>query len=115
MLFYLVISSSCDLMIMLHDSYLSRIFQVHYIHVTLCMHGLLVHDLSSRLFLLLLLLSVLDTTKHIVLMSYLLLLYFHILSFIVLFPSCALAGPLLTDPYYIFQYLDQKAGIESCS
>ena len=55
--------------------------------------------------LLLLILSVLDTAKHIVLMSYLLLMYLHILSFIVLFPSCTLAGPLLPD-FIIFQYLD---------
>ena len=115
MLFYLVISSSYDLVIMLHDSYLFRTFHVHYIHVTLCMHGLLVHDLSSRLFLLLLLPSVLDTAKYIVLMSCLLLLLFHILSFIILFPSCTLASPLLTDLYIIFHYLDQEAGIESCS
>ena len=76
---------------------------------------LLVHDLSSRLFLLLLLLSVLDTVKHIILMSYLLLLHLHIFSFVVLFPSCTLASPLLTDLYYIFQYLDLDAGIESFS
>jgi len=82
MLFYLVILSSCDLVIMLHDSYLSRTSHIHYIHVTPCMHDLIVHDLSSRLFLLLLLLSVLDTVKHIMLMSYLLLLHFHILSFL---------------------------------
>jgi len=102
-------------MIMLHDSYLSRTSHVHYIYVTSCMHGFIVHDLSSRLFLLLLLLLVLDTAKYIVLMSYLLLLHFHILSFIVLFPSCTLASLLLTDLYIIFQYLDQEAGIESYS
>ena len=103
------------LVIMLHDSFLSRTFHVHYIHITLCMHGLLVHDLSSWLFLLLLLLSVLDTAKHIILMSYLLFLHFHILSLIVLFPSCTLASPLLTDFYIIFQYLDLDADIESFS
>ena len=108
-----MISSSWDLVIMFHDSYLSRTSHVHYIHVTPCMHDFIVHDLSSRLFLLLLLLSVLDISKHIVLMSYLLLLHFHILSFIVLFPLCTLTSSLLTDLYIIFQYLDQEAGIES--
>jgi len=47
MLFYLVISSSIDFVIMLHHSYSSRTLHVHYIHVTLCMHDFLVHDLSS--------------------------------------------------------------------
>ena len=103
MLFYLVISCSCDLVIMLHDSFLSRTSHVHYIHVIIpCMHGLIVHDLSSRLFMLLLLPSVLDTAKHIILMSYLLFLHLHILSFTVLFLLCTLAGPLLMDLYIIF-------------
>ena len=31
-----------------------------------------------------------------------LLLHFHILSFTILFSSCTLAGPLLTDHYYYF-------------
>ena len=74
-----------NLVIILHSSYSSRISHVHYIHVTPCMHDLIVYDLSSWLFLLLLLLSVIDTTKHIMLMSYLLLLHLHILSFIILF------------------------------
>ena len=79
MLFYLVISSSCDLVIMLHESYLSRTFHVHYIHGTLCMHSLLVHDLSSWLILLLLLLLILDTTYVLLIVttfSYSLLLFF---------------------------------------
>ena len=54
---------SCDYVT---RQYLFRTFHVHYIYVTLCMHGLLAHDLSSWLFLLLLLLSVFDTDKHIV-------------------------------------------------
>ena len=103
------------LVIILHDSYLSRTSHAHYIHVTPCMYDLIVHDLSSWLFLLLLLFSVLDTAKHIMLMSYLLLLHFHILSFIILLPSCALVGPLMTDLYIIFQYLDQEAGKKSYS
>jgi len=65
-LFYLVISCSCDLVIMLRDSYSSRTIHVSYIHVTTCMHDLLVYDLSFWFFLLLLLLSVLDTANHIV-------------------------------------------------
>jgi len=82
------------LVIMLHDSYLSKTSHVHYIHITPCMHGLIVHDLSFWLFLLLLLPSVLDTAKHIIFMSYLLLLHLYILSFTVLFPSCTLTGLL---------------------
>jgi len=115
MMFYLVISCSSDLVIILHSSYSSRTSYIHYIYVTPCMHGLTIHDQSSRLFLLFLFFLVLDIVKHIVLMSYLLLLLFHILSFIVLFPSCTLVGLLLTDLYFNFQYLDQKASIESCS
>jgi len=79
-LFYLVILSSCVLVIMLHDSYLSRTSHIHYICITPCIHDFIVHDWSSRLFLVLLLPSVLDIAKHIILMSYLLLLHFHILS-----------------------------------
>ena len=55
------------LVFMLHDSYSSRTSRVHYIHVTTCIHGLIIHDLSFWLFLLLLLHSVLDAANHIVL------------------------------------------------
>ena len=81
MLFHLVISSSCEPVTMWHDSYLSRMSHVHYIHVTPCMHGLIVHDLSFWLFLLLLLPLVIDTAKHTILMSYLLLQHLHILFY----------------------------------
>ena len=67
MLFYLVISCSCDFVIILHNSYSSRISHVHYIHVITFMHGLIVHDLSSWLFMLLLSLLVFDTINHIIL------------------------------------------------
>ena len=115
MLFYFVNSSSCDLVIMLHDSYLSRTFYIHYIHVTLCMHNLLVHDLSSWLFLLLLLLSVLDTAKHIMLMSYLLFYIFIFSLWSFVFLRVLLLVHFWRTFYIIFQYLDQKVGIESCS
>ena len=101
MLFFLVISCSYDLVIILHNSYSYRTSHIHYLHVTLCMHGLHVHDLSSQLFLLLFLFLVLDTAKHIVLMFYLLLLHLHILPFTILFPLCTLTGPLLMDLYYL--------------
>jgi len=101
MLFYLVISCSYNLVIILHNSYSSGISHVCYIcHI---MHARSYCTWSIILiFFLLLLLSVLDTAKHIVLMSYLLLLHLRILFFIVLFPSCTLAGLLLTDHYYYY-------------
>ena len=98
---------SCDLVIMLHDSYSSRTIRVHYIHVRTCMHGLLVHDLSSWLFLLMLLLSVLDTANHIVLIismpyftvaafSYSLLLFFFLRVLLLVW---------FWQTFIIFQYL----------
>jgi len=108
MLFYLVISSSCDLVIMLHYSYLFRMSHVHYIHVTPYMHGLVVHDLSSWLFLLLLLPSVLDTTKHIILMSYLRY-YIFIFSLLLFFSLHVLLLVCFCRTFILFfQYLDQK-------
>ena len=99
-----MISCSCDLVITLHDSYSSKTSHVHYIHITPCTYDLLVHDLSSRLFLLLLLLSVFDTAKHFVLiisMPYWTVTVFSYSLFYCLFlSSCTLVGPLLTDLYY---------------
>ena len=102
-LFYLVISCSYDLMIMLHDNYSSRTSHVHYIYVTTCMHSLPVHDLSSQLFLLLLLLSVLDTATHIVLiisMPYLYCYCIFTFSFLLFFPFVYSCWSALTDLYY---------------
>ena len=97
------------LVIILHDSYLSRTSHVHYIHVTPCMHDLIVHDLS------------LDYSCDCYYIQFLIFPYilflcptycyyifiFSLLSFFFL--------RVLLDLYIIFQYLDQEAGIESCS
>jgi len=48
LLFYLVVSCSCNLVIMLYDSYSSRTSHVHYIHVRPCMHGRLAQNPLSR-------------------------------------------------------------------
>jgi len=66
------------------------------------------------IFLSLLLLSVLDTANHIVLMSYLLLLHLHILSFNILFSRVLLLVHFWWT-FIIFYYRDQKASIESWS
>jgi len=105
------------LVIILQNSYSSRTSNVHYIYATPCMHGLLVHDLSSQfscyyyyfqfsILLIILFLLFQCPTRAVTAFSY--------SFFTILFPPCTLAGPLLTD-FIIFQYLDQKAGIESWS
>ena len=97
--YYLVISCSCDFMIMLHDSYSFRTSHVHCIHVTLCMHDFLVHDLSSyypcycyyfQFSILPNILFLCPTYCY----------YIFIFSPYCSFPSCTLAGPLLTNLYY---------------
>ena len=90
------------IVIMWHDNYLSRIFHVHYIYVTPCMHDFIVHDLSSRFFLLLLSLSVLNNTNHIVLTISIPYLCYYYIFFIFFFycPSCTFVGQLLMDLYY---------------
>jgi len=110
---------SCDLEFLWSCDYVTRQLLVQDVSCSLytchTMHARSYCTWSiSWLFLWLLLHSVLDISIHIVLMSYLLLLHLHIL-FYCSFPSCTLASPLLTDLYIIFQYLDQEAGIESCS
>ena len=97
------------LMIMLHDSYSFRTSHVHYIHVTTCMHDLIIYNLSSRLFLLLLLLSVLDTVKYIVLL--ILMPYLHcycifIFSLLLFFFLRVLLLVRFWQIIIIFQYLD---------
>jgi len=101
--------------IMLHDSYSSRTSHVYYIHATRCMHGLIVFDLSSWLFLLLLSFSVLDTFNHIVLIISMPHLYCYcifIVSLLLFFSHHVLLLVLFWSTNIIFQYRDQKAGIE---
>ena len=104
---------SCDLEFLGSCDYVSRQLLVqdiscHYIHITPCMHGLIVHDLSS------------DYSCYYYYIQFLLFpnifptYYYYIFIFS---PSCSctIAGPLLTDLYIIFQCLDLNAGIESFS
>ena len=97
------------LVIILHNSYSSRTSHVHYIYVTSCMHGLLVHNWSSQFscccyyfqFSILPIISYFlfqCSTRAFTIFSY--------SSFTV--PSCTLAGLLLTD-FIIFQYLDSES------
>ena len=103
------------LVIMLHDSYLSRTSHVHYIHITPCMHGHIAHDLSFWLFLILLLPSVLETDKHIIFLCPIDYYYIFIFSLLLFFFLRVLLLVCFWRTFIIFQYLDQKAGIESWS
>jgi len=92
----IMISCSCDLMIMISCSCASySLFTCHTMHARSPCTWSIVPVIPV-----IVITSVLDTAKHIILMSYLLLLHLYILLFTVLFPSCTLAGPLLTDLNY---------------
>jgi len=88
--------------IILHNSYSSRTSHVHYIYMShhACMISLYI---ISRLDFPVIVLNTANYISLLISMPYSCCDYiFHILSFIVLFPSCTLAGPLLTDHYYYF-------------
>jgi len=103
MLFYLVISCSCDLVIILHNNYSSRTSHIHYIHVTLCMHDLLAHDLSSwfSCYCYYFQISILSNISYFLFQcpTYTVT-AFSYSFFYYSFPSCTPAGPLLMNLYY---------------
>ena len=94
---------TCDFVITLHDIYSSRTLHVNYIHVTECMHGLIVPDLLLCLFMLMLSFSSRYCRIYcsFILMPYLYWYYTSIFLFLLFFPFlCALAGPVLPDPNF---------------
>jgi len=99
----LLCNLSCDLVIILCDSYSSRTSHVHYIHVTPCMHCLLLHDLPSWFscycyYFQFLILS--NISYFLIKCPTCTVTAFSYSPFYCSFPSCIFAGPLLTYLYY---------------
>jgi len=80
---------------MLHNSYSFRTSHIHYVHVTSCMVFLyLIYRLDFSV------IVITFSSRYYFNALLVLLLYLHILSFIVLLSSCTLAGPLMNLYYF---------------